>query len=84
MPCAGFREILDDGHMHAAVPEQVTILTSQRPDLAVAGRGCRGHSVDKTRVPISGTRRRLTPKQIANFRPRHRTRDRSHENRWRL
>ena len=50
--------------------EQVAILTDQRPELAVVDRGCRGHGIDKTRVLISGTRRGLTPKLIADLRRR--------------
>ena len=46
------------------------ILTEQCPDLAVVDRGYRGHGVDKTRVLISGTRRRLTPKLLADLRRR--------------
>jgi hypothetical protein len=48
----------------------VEILTDQRPDLAVVDRGYRGHGEDKTRVLISGTRRGLTPKLIADLRRR--------------
>ena len=43
------------------------ILTDQRPDLAAVDRGYRGHAVEKTRVLISGTRRGLTPKLIADL-----------------
>ena len=42
----------------------------QRPDLAVVDRGYRGHGALKTRVLISGTRRGLTPKLIADLRRR--------------
>ena len=59
-----------DGHILAPALEQVEILTSHRPDLAVVDRGYRGHSVDKTRVLISGTRRGLTPKLVADLRRR--------------
>ena len=59
-----------DGHTLAPTLEQVEILTDQRPDLAVVDRGYRGHGVDKTRVLISGTRRGLTPKLIADLRRR--------------
>jgi len=59
-----------DGHTLAAALEQVEILTDQRPDLAVVDRGYRGHGVEKTRVLISGTRRGLTPKLIADLRRR--------------
>ena len=48
--------------------EQVAILTDKRPDLAVVDRGNRGHGEDKTRVLISGTRRGLKPKLIADLR----------------
>ena len=46
------------------------ILTDQRPDLAVVDRGYRGHGVEATRVLISGKRRGLTPKLIADLRRR--------------
>ena len=59
-----------DGHTLAPALEQVEILTDQRPDLAVVDRGYRGHGVLKTRVLISGTRRGLTPKLIADLRRR--------------
>ena len=59
-----------DGHTLAPALEQVEILTDQRPDLAVVDRGYRGHGVQKTRVLISGTRRGLTPKLIADLRRR--------------
>lgn len=59
-----------DGHTLAPALEQVEILTDQRPDLAVVDRGYRGHGVEKTRVLISGTRRGLTPKLIADLRRR--------------
>lgn len=59
-----------DGHTLAPALEQVEILTDQRPDLAVVDRGYRGHGVLKTRVPISGTRRGLTTKLIADLRRR--------------
>lgn len=59
-----------DGHTLASALEQVEILTDQRPNLAVVDRGYRGHGEDKTRVLISGTRRGLTPKLIADLRRR--------------
>jgi len=59
-----------DGHTLAPALEQVEILTDQRPDLAVVDRGYRGHGVEKTRVLISGTRRGLTPKLVADLRRR--------------
>ena len=59
-----------DGHTLGPALEQVEILTDQRPDLAVVDRGYRGHGVAKTRVLISGTRRGLTPKLIADLRRR--------------
>ena len=59
-----------DGHTLKEALEQVTILTDQRPDLAVVDRGYRGHGEEKTRVLISGTRRGLTPKLIADLRRR--------------
>lgn len=59
-----------DGHTLGPALEQVEILTEQCPDLAVVDRGYRGHGVDKTRVLISGTRRGLTPKLLADLRRR--------------
>lgn len=59
-----------DGHTLKEALEQVTILTDQRPDLAVVDRGYRGHGVEATRVLISGMRRGLTPKLIADLRRR--------------
>ena len=59
-----------DGHTLREALEQVTILTDQRPDLAVVDRGYRGHGIEATRVLISGTRRGLTPKLIADLRRR--------------
>ena len=59
-----------DGHTLAPALEQVEILTDRRPSLAVVDRGYRGHGVEKTRVLISGTRRGLTPKLIADLRRR--------------
>jgi IS5 family transposase len=59
-----------DGHTLGPALEQVEILTDHRPDLAVVDRGYRGHGEDKTRVLISGTRRGLTPKLIADLRRR--------------
>jgi len=57
-----------DGHTLKEALEQVAILTDQRPALAVVDRGYRGHGVEATRVLISGTRRGLTPKLIADLR----------------
>jgi IS5 family transposase len=59
-----------DGHTLKEALEQVTILTDQRPDLAVVDRGYRGHGETSTRVLISGMRRGLTPKLIADLRRR--------------
>lgn len=59
-----------DGHTLAPALEQVEILTDQRPGLAVVDRGYRGHGVAATQVLISGTRRGLTPKLIADLRRR--------------
>ncbi len=59
-----------DGHTLKEALEQVAILTDQRPALAVVDRGYRGHGVEATRVLISGTRRGLTPKLIADLRRR--------------
>jgi IS5 family transposase len=59
-----------DGHTLKEALEQVAILTDQRPDLAVVDRGYRGHGVEATRVLISGTRRGLTPKLVADLRRR--------------
>ena len=59
-----------DGHSLKEALEQVAILTDQRPDLAVVDRGYRGHAETRTRVLISGTRRGLTPKLIADLRRR--------------
>jgi IS5 family transposase len=59
-----------DGHTLRQALEQVAILTDQRPDLAVVDRGYGGHGVEATRVLISGTRRGLTPKLIADLRRR--------------
>ncbi|MCV2890129.1 IS5 family transposase [Ruegeria aquimaris] len=59
-----------DGHTLAPALEQVEILTDQRSGLAVVDRGYRGHGVAATRVLISGTRRGLTPKLIADLRRR--------------
>lgn len=56
-----------DGHTLKDALEQVAILTDQRPDLAVVDRG---HAETRTRVLISGTRRGLTPKLIADLRSR--------------
>ena len=59
-----------DGHTLRPALEQVAILTDQRPDLAIVDRGYRGRGEDRTRVLISGTRRGLTPKLIADLRRR--------------
>ena len=48
--------------------DEVVILTDQRPELAVVDRGYRGHGEEKTRVVISGMRRGLTPKMVADLR----------------
>ena len=59
-----------DGHTLKEALEQVAILTNQRPDLAVVDRGYRGHGVEAARVLISGKRRGLTPKRVADLRRR--------------
>ncbi|NUB46844.1 IS5 family transposase [Fertoebacter nigrum] len=59
-----------DGHTLGQALEQLEILADQRPDLAVVDRGYRGHGEEKTRVLISGTRRGLTPKLLADLRRR--------------
>ena len=59
-----------DGHTLNPALEQPEILTDQRPGLAVVDRGYRGHGVAATRVLISGTKRGLTPKLIADFQRR--------------
>ena len=59
-----------DGHTLRQALEQVEILTDRRPNLAVVDRGYRGHGVEAPRVLISGTRRGLTPKLIADLRRR--------------
>ncbi len=59
-----------DGHTLRPALEQVTILTDQHPDLAVVDRGYRGHGQTRTRVLISGTRRGLTPRLVADLRRR--------------
>ncbi len=59
-----------DGHTLKEALEQVEILTDQRPDLAVVDRGYRGHGETRIRVLISGTRRGLKPKLIADLRRR--------------
>jgi IS5 family transposase len=51
-----------DGHTLADALQQVETLTNQRPSLAVADRGYRGHGAHGTKVLISGTRRNLTPR----------------------
>ena len=69
----GMRSFADnpyDGHTLKEALEQVAILTDQRPDLAVVDRGYRGHGETQTRVLISGTRRGLTPKLVADLRRR--------------
>jgi IS5 family transposase len=59
-----------DGHTLRQALEQVAILTDQRPELAVVDRGYRGHAETRTRVLISGTRRGLIPKLVADLRRR--------------
>ena len=59
-----------DGHTLGPALEQVTILTDQHPDLAVVDRGYRGHGETRTRVLISGTRRGLAPRLVADLRRR--------------
>ena len=59
-----------DGHTLKEALEQVAILTDQRPDVAVVDRAYRGHGVEATRVLISGMRRGLTPKLVADLRRR--------------
>jgi transposase, IS5 family len=59
-----------DGHTLKEAIEQVEILANRRLDLAVVDRGFRGHGVEATRVLISGTRRGLTPRLIADLRRR--------------
>ncbi len=59
-----------DGHTLRETLVQVEVLTDQRPNLAVVDRGYRGHDEDKTRVLISGSRRGMTPKLIADLRRR--------------
>jgi transposase, IS5 family len=59
-----------DGHTLKQALEQVAILTDRHPDLAVVDRGYRGHAEDRTRVLISGKRRGLTPKLLADLRRR--------------
>ncbi len=56
-----------DGHTLKEALEQVAILTDRRPDLAVVDRGYRGHAETRTRVLVSGARRCLTPKLIADL-----------------
>lgn len=56
-----------DGHTLRPALEQVEIMTDQRPELAVADRGYRGHGEHKTRVLISGTRRGMTLKLNADL-----------------
>ncbi len=58
-----------DDHILKEALEQVDMLTDQRPDLSVVDRGYRGHGEPKTLVMISGTRRQLTPKLVADPRP---------------
>jgi IS5 family transposase len=69
-----------DGHMLKEALEQVENLSDQRLDLSVVDRGYRRHGVEATRVLLSGIRRGLTPKLIADL--GHLGRDRSLENRW--
>lgn len=59
-----------DGHTLRPALEQVAILTDQHPDLAVVDRGYRGHGETRARVLISGTRRGLTPRLVADLRRR--------------
>ena len=59
-----------DGHTLRETLAQVEVLTDKRPDLAVIDRGYRGHGEGRTCVLISGTRRGLTPKLIADLRRR--------------
>lgn len=59
-----------DGHTLGPALEQVAILTDQHPDLAVVDRGYRGHGETRTRVLISGTRRGLAPRLVADLRRR--------------
>lgn len=59
-----------DEHTLREALEQVEILTDQRPELAVVDRGYCGHGAEKTRVLISGSRRGLGPKLIADLRRR--------------
>ncbi len=59
-----------DGHTLRPTLEQVTILTDQHPDLSVVDRGYRGHGRTRPRVLISGTRRGLTPRLVADLRRR--------------
>lgn len=59
-----------DGHTLKETLGQVEVLTDKRPELAVVDRGYRGHDEDKTRVLISGSRRGLTSKLIADLRRR--------------
>ena len=59
-----------DGHTLRETLGQVEVLTDQRPDLAVVDRGYRGHDEDKTRALISGSRRGLRPRLIADLRRR--------------
>lgn len=46
---------------------QIEILTDKRPELAVVGRGYRGHDEGKTRVLINGTRKGLTAKELIDL-----------------
>lgn len=48
--------------------ERGTILTDKRPELAVVNRGYRGHAETEMRVLLSGARRGLTTKLIADLR----------------
>jgi IS5 family transposase len=59
-----------DGHTLRPALEQVEILTDQRPSLDVVDRGYRGQGETRTRVLISGTRRGMTLKIIADLRRR--------------
>lgn len=58
----------NDGHTLRPALEQMATLTDQHPDLAVVDRGYRGHGETRTRVLISGTRRGLTPRLVADLR----------------
>lgn len=59
-----------DGHTLAEALEQVETFTDCCPELAVVDRGYRGHGVTRTRVLISGMRRRMTEPLKAQLRRR--------------